>query len=315
MKSAFFGTPEFAATIMKGLAGSRHQIVLVVTSPDKPVGRGQVAMKMSKVKEAALSAGIKVVETDAVSEPASVETLRESGAEIGIVAAFGQKLSLQVLEAFPRGCVNVHASVLPDYRGASPIHWALINGETSTGVTIFQMNRRIDRGSMLSFDRCPIHDSDDFESLHDRLANLGSLLVVRTLDDLEAGLINPVPQPSGGRYYGRLTKEDGRLDFSVTAWELRNRIKALGSWPGTFTTFKGKKLQIIEAEPYQDLDPENCFSTGQVVWIDPPSGFFIKTSDGNLLVRKVKMESRNSISARDFISGYRLVKGDCFGGE
>lgn len=315
MKSVFFGTPEFAATVLKGLVRSRHQVALVVTAPDKPVGRGRVTMKMSEVKEAAMASGIRVVETDDVNGSPWPGLLRESGAQIGVVAAFGQKLSPEILEAFPMGCVNVHASVLPDYRGASPIHWALINGETETGVTIFQMNRRIDRGLIISVERCPVLETDDFNSLHDRLADLGASLISRTLDDMEAGTSKPFPQPAGGRYYGRLSKEDGHLRFDTSAREVLNRVRALNPWPGTYTTFKGKKLQILEAETYQDLDPEGAYLPGQVVWIDAAAGFFIKTAEGNLLVRKVKMESRSPISAKDFISGYRIVKGDCFGGE
>jgi len=308
MNIVFMGTPDFAACILKSIYEAGHNITLVVTQPDKPKGRGN-AVSMSSVKEYALSVGLPVFQPVRIKSEESVEELKKYPADIFVVAAFGQILSKEILEMPRFGCINAHASLLPKYRGASPIQWAIMKGESETGVTIMQMNEGLDTGDMISKIVVPITSSDTGESLHDKLAEAGARLCVETLVDIEKGNISPIPQPeNGGDYAKLLSKQMGELDFNRTAYELELLIRAFTPWPGTYTYIDGKMLKIINAS----IGESTGVPAGEIAAVNSDS-IQIECSEGSLIVDTLQLEGKKRMSVHDFLLGYKLEKGKALG--
>lgn len=322
MKIVFLGTPEFAAKIMEGIAGSEHSVLLAVTSPDKTVGRGRKKLTKTAVKTSAENLGIPVYETLDINCEESLKYLGSIKADICLVAAYGQKLSEAILNLYKYGSVNVHASLLPDYRGASPIQWALIKGETLTGITLFKMNKRIDKGQILAKKECPIDKKDNFKTLYEKLLKTGTELSIDTLNKYENNQLVPLAQPKGGKYYGKLTKNDGLINPDETAFDIHNRVRGLNPWPGTWLYFRGKKINIIETEivSSDQISPDGqnktisqnipSYSCGAIVALLKKRGPVINTGKGFLLLKRVKMESRKEQSGYEFISGYQVKEGE-----
>ena len=247
MKIVFMGTPDFAVGALRALHGAGHEIVLCVTQPDKPKGRGK-EMAFSPVKVAALELGIPVYQPVKIREAAAIEELRKYPADVFVVAAFGQILTADVLNMPKYGCINIHASLLPMYRGAAPIQWVILNGEKEAGVTIMQMDEGLDTGDMLLSDRLTLAEDETGDSLHDKLADMGARLIVEALGLLEKGELTAVPQPEGPLFYAKmLKKEMGLLDFGKSVAELERTVRGLYSWPGAYTYCKGKVLKVIKA--------------------------------------------------------------------
>jgi methionyl-tRNA formyltransferase len=318
MKIIFFGTPQFAAGILEGVFNSPHKILLVITGPDKPVGRGRKNFRATQVKTKALELGIPLLETLDANEPDIIKKLKDTGADLGLVVAYGQKLSPALLNSFKYGCVNVHASVLPDYRGAAPIQWVLINGEKETGITLFKMNKRIDRGEILSIQKCTVSDKDNFATLHDKLLKIGIATTVKTLEEYEKGFLTPMPQPKGGKYYGKLTKKDGLLNPKDSSENIINKIRGLNPCPGTRLNFRGKKINILSAEMAGPDNLPASFDTalpGEIIDISPNSGLMMKTGTGAVFLKKLKMQSRNMQTGSEFVRGYQVKKGEIFKNE
>jgi len=311
MTTVFFGTPSFAATVLQSLLDAGQAPDLVVTATDKPAGRGR-ATKPSEVRVLAQEAGLRLLVTDDVNSPEALEELAALEPEIGITAAFGQILSNQVLSLFSIGAFNVHGSLLPDYRGASPIQWALLDGAGETGVTTFLMNQGIDLGEILLQGSCAIDPDDDYLSLHDKLALIGGDLAVRTLQGLREGSIKPTPQSRRGKYCRRFTKSDGLLDFTLPAEKLVNRIRALTPWPGTYTFFRGKKLAVLKATLARGEELPQA-APGQVALLDKGRELALGTGQGLLILHRVKLEGKSEVAASQFISGYRPEDGEILG--
>ena len=299
MRILFMGTPEFAVGTLEALIQSRHEVVAVVTQPDRPKGRGN-AVKFPPVKEAALAHGIPVLQPLKVREPEVVEQLRAFAPDLIAVAAFGQLLPKVILEMPRYGCVNVHASLLPKYRGAAPIQWAVINGEAESGVTTMMMSRGLDKGDMLKKSVVRLDPKETGDSLHDKLAALGGPLLLETIDELEQGTIVRVPQDDAQSSYApMLTKELGRIDWSKPADELERLVRGLNSWPSAYTRFHGKTLKIWDA----DVVSASGGEPGKVLQADK-NGLVIQAGEGALRIVSLQLEGKKRMEAAAFLRGY-----------
>ncbi len=248
MKVVFMGTPDFSVDALEAILTAGHQVPAVVTQPDKPKGRGR-GVQVTPVKACAQAHGIPVFQPVKVREKEAVEVLRSYHADVFVVAAFGQILSEEILTMPRYGCVNIHASLLPKYRGAGPIQWAIINGEEKTGVTIMQMDKGIDTGDMLLKTEVMIDPKETGDSLHDKLARAGAELIVEALPKIERGELVPVRQKDEESCYAKmLQKSMGQIDWQQSAKKLDCLIRGLISWPGACTRFRGKNLKIWEEE-------------------------------------------------------------------
>jgi len=305
MKIIFMGTPEFAAASLEALIKAGHDITLVVTQPDREKGRGK-KVAMSPVKECALAHDIKVFQPERIKTEEAVLELKKYEADIFVVAAFGQILSREILEMPRYGCVNVHASLLPKYRGAAPIQWSIIEGEKETGVTIMQMDVGLDTGDMISSVSVPITETETGDTLHDKLMVAGAKLLVETLPKIEDKSAVRTPQNGEESSYAKmLNKNMGRLDFDTATLELDRLIRGLNSWPGAFTVLNGKTLKIWEAKP---VVAKQTKKAGTVCRVGKDS-FDIATRDGYLEILSVQLEGKKRMGSADFLRGYDLEEG------
>ena len=309
MKVIFMGTPEFAVGALRSIWEAGHEVCAVVTQPDKAKGRsGQ--LQMSPVKEFALEKGIPVLQPVRIKRPEEVERLREFGADIFVVAAFGQILSQEILDLPRSGCVNIHASLLPRYRGAAPIQWAILNGEDVTGVTIMQMDAGLDTGDMLFKREVEIEDTDTSASLHDKLAKAGADLILPALDAIEKGTVHPEKQQDGESCYASMIdKSMGEIDFSRPVLEIWRQVRGLNPWPSAYTSYKGKTLKIWEASPSGD---EEDGRPGSISRVDKDA-VYINTGRGVLRVTQLQLEGKKRMQVKDFLLGCRMEKGEMLG--
>ena len=309
MRIVFMGTPEFSVPILEARVQRGHQVIVVVTQPDKPKGRSKV-LQMSPVKEYALQKGIEVFQPVRNRKPEAVEKLKEFDAEVFVVAAFGQILSQEILDMPKYGCINVHASLLPAYRGSAPIQWCIINGEEKTGVTIMQMDAGIDTGDMLLKKEVPILPSDTAESLSDKLEMAGGEAIVEALGLLERGELKAIPQNEAeSSYVSMIDKAMGRIDFSRSAAEIDRLIRGLYPWPSAFTSYKGKTLKIWEAAP---LLEETDGQPGSIERVEKDA-VYVNTGKGILKVTQLQLEGKKRMQVKDFLLGCRMEKGEMLG--
>ena len=316
MKVLFMGTPDFAAGILEAIIKSDHEVVAVVTQEDKAKGRSDKLMP-PPVKETALKYDIPVFQPRRIKDPEAVSVLSGYGADIFVVAAFGQILSKEILDMPGYGCINTHASLLPKYRGAAPIQWAIADGEKETGVTIMQMDEGLDTGDILYVSKVDITQDETGESLFDKLEESAKILIVEALDRIEAGDINPVKQDSSLATYARiLKKEMGALDFAKTAEELERLIRAFTPWPGTFTHLDGKLLKVMEAG-CADSDElvRECKDAlpgvpkGGIAGVSSDA-VYVAAGRGYLKLKTVQLEGKKRMKVSDFLRGYPLKPGD-----
>lgn len=306
MKVLFMGTPDIAATILKAIIDSKHEVVGVVTQEDKPKGRGKT-LSMPPVKTLALSSGIEVFQPHIIKEAGAVNRLKDFDADIFVVAAYGKILSKEILDIPKYGCINVHASLLPKYRGAAPIQWAIIDGEKLTGVTIMQMDEGLDTGDMLFKSVVEIADDETADTLYDKLSRSGASLIVEALDRIEKGDIHPIKQDELNATYAKmLDKSLGRLNFNKSASEIERLIRGLNSWPGTYTYINGKMLKIWEAavtDEDSDSEPGSVFSSAN-------GRLLINTADKVLELKSVQIEGKKRMDVKSFMLGYKITKED-----
>lgn len=307
MKVIFMGTPEFSVGTLEALIDAGHEVMLVVTQPDKPKGRGG-KMQYTPVKEAALKHGIPVYQPKKIREEACIEELRTYQADIMVVIAFGQILPQEILDMTPYGCINVHASLLPKYRGAAPIQWAVINGEKVSGVTTMQMDAGLDTGDMLLKTEVVLDENETGGSLHDKLAAAGASLCVETLKGLEAHTIHPEKQGESPTEYARmLDKSLGNIDWSRTAEGIERLIRGLNPWPSAYTGWNGKTMKIWEAE----VAPQGETAVqepGTVVRVEK-NGFLVQTGSGLLKVCTLQIPGKKRMDAGAFLRGYPMEAG------
>ena len=312
MNLVFFGTPDFAVATLEALLADGQRVVAVVTAPDKPAGRGQTLVA-SAVKRAAEAHGLPVLQPTNLKSPAFLDELRAFKADLQVVVAF-RMLPEAVWAMPPLGTLNVHASLLPQYRGAAPINWALIHGETVTGVSTFRLQHAIDTGDLLLQEAEPIDPTDDFGSLYQKLQLRGAALAVRTVRGLAAGTIQPLPQPAATpnlRLAPKLTKETGRLDFTKPAPELVNWVRGLAPVPTAFTTLPdGRLLKIFCAEalpPPADALVDAPDEAPGTVLTDGRALLAFRTADGGALrVLDVQLEGKKRMPVTELLRGLRL---------
>ncbi|MFN3921189.1 MAG: methionyl-tRNA formyltransferase [Caldimicrobium sp.] len=305
-RTLFFGTPEFVLPVLNFL-WEKEILLGVVTQPDKPKGRG-LEPTPSPVKTWALEHNLKILEPAKLKEETFLLTLKEINPDLIVVFAYGKILPKEVLEIPKEGCWNIHLSLLPKYRGASPVQWALLNGEKETGVTIMLMDEGMDTGPILLQKKLPIEDDDTTPILLKKLGNLSAEALKEALSLYKKGKLEPIPQPQEEVSYAPLIKkEDGLVNFRDPAELIVRKIKAFTPWPGIFTFFKGKILKIHSAE-VKDLDPQGK-TPGEILKIEK-EGLYIVTSSKVLLLKEVQLEGKKKISAYDFAQGFHLKVGD-----
>lgn len=312
MDIIFMGTPDFAVPVLETLTASeKHHVKAVITQPDKARGRSGKLI-FTPVKEAALAQDIPVYTPEKVKDPAFVEQIKQISCDIIVVVAFGQILSKEILEYPAYGCVNVHASLLPRWRGAAPIQWSILAGDEKTGVTIMQMDVGLDTGDMLAKTEIPLDGTETGESLFEKLSVLGGPLLLETLDKIQEGTVQPEKQKEEDSTYAKmLTRDMGQLDFTKDALSLERTIRGLNSWPSAYTYYGGKMLKIWGAKVVEE---EGNAVPGEVVKIQK-DGFFIQTGKGLLKAEQVQLEGKKKMSAGDFLRGIQMQPGEKLGKE
>ena len=305
MKIVCMGTPDLAAEVLDTMMKSGCEVTLAVTQPDRPKGRGRGVLK-TPVHACADKWGIPVFSPVKVKQPEAVQRLREEAPDLIVVAAFGQILSKEILELPRYGCVNVHASLLPKYRGAAPIQWAVINGEEKTGVTIMQMDVGLDTGDILLQEEIPLEPGETGESLYNKLAKLGGELLVRALPMIEEGTLDPVKQnDEESCYASMLKKEMGNIDWTLPAEKIERLVRGLNSWPGAYTFMNGKMLKIWGAAVGEG---EAQGEPGTVAAVDKKN-IYVNCGEGVLALREVQYEGKKRMNTQAFLLGAKVEPG------
>ena len=306
MKVIFMGTPDFSVGTLEALIGAGHEVVLVVTQPDKPKGRGG-KMQYTPVKEAAVAHGIPVFQPVKIREPEAVEELRKYNADIMVVIAFGQILPKEILDMTPYGCINVHASLLPSYRGAAPIQWSVIDGDKESGVTIMQMDKGLDTGDILLVEKYTLDPKETGGSLFDKLSGLGGPLLLQALEQAEQGTLSPVPQEHEKHTYAKmLSKALGEIDFTKDAIVIERLIRGLNPWPSAYTHLDGKMLKLWDADvKAQEQTP--AAKPGQIVEVGKDY-FTVQTGRDLLVIRSLQLEGKKRMDTEAFLRGYSLTE-------
>jgi methionyl-tRNA formyltransferase len=309
LRVVFFGTPEFAVPTLDGLLASRHAVVGVVTRVDRPRGRGQKTTA-SVIKQRALAAGLPVLQPERLSDPAFLSALAALGADLGVVVAYGKILTDAVL-AIPRlGFINVHGSLLPRYRGAAPVHRAVIHGDRETGVTIMRVVRALDAGPMLASARRAIGADDTSQQVEVELARLGAQLLVSSVDRLAIGPVEETPQDdAAATYASRLTKDEGLVDWSLPAEFVHNRIRGLHPWPHAFT-FLGRSRLILLRSTWTPGAP--LAAPGTILEAEGDR-LRIAAGDGSVDIAEIQAEGSRPMAVREFLAGHRLPRGEVLG--
>jgi len=305
LRVLFLGTSDFACPSLKALADRSYPVVAVVTQPDRPKGRGQ-KLTPPPVKTLAISRQLPVFQPEKLRDPSAVAHLRSLSPDLIVVAAYGQILSPAVLAIPPRGCVNVHGSLLPKYRGAAPVARAIQMGESKTGVTTMLMDEGMDTGPILLTAETEITPEDNLESLHDRLALMAADLLLKTLKGLERGSVKPVAQNHlQATYAPKVAREEARINWRSPAREIGNLVRAFDPWPGAYSTCEGKTLRLFRPlvieSPVQEV-PGTLLAAGA-------QGLAVAAAQGHLLFRELQLESRPRMSAEQFLRGARLKPG------
>jgi methionyl-tRNA formyltransferase len=308
MNIIFMGTPDFALPTLKALYQSSHTVLSVITQPDKPKGRGQKLL-VSPIKQFALDFNLPVLQPKTVNDPEFIHTLNQNQPDFIIVVAFGQILSETFLKIPKQFCINLHSSLLPKYRGAAPIHRSILNGDTRTGVTSMIMDKGMDTGDILLMQETPIHKSDNAQTLHDTLSEMGGNLVLETLERLEKNTLLPTPQNNNlATYAPKLKKEEGLVRWEKNANTLFNQVRGLTPWPGSYTLLNKKRLRILKAQVTEGtLDDQ----PGQVARVTD-IGIEVGTGQDRLVLTELQPEGKKSMSAKSFLAGHKIERGTLF---
>lgn len=309
MKVVFMGTPDFSVGALEALVKAGHEVTAVVTQPDRQKGRS-LEMSFSPVKECALRYELPVFQPEKIKTAEAVEVLRGYEADIFVVAAFGQILSKEILEMPKYGCINIHASLLPKYRGAAPIQWAILNGDAVTGVTIMQMNEGLDTGDILTTKEVEISAEETGESLFDKLAIAGAELLIETLPEIEKGTLTPTKQEEEKASHVRmLTKEMGKIDWEKEAIVLERLVRGMNSWPSAYCRLRNKNMKVWRAAV---LEEDTDARPGEIVNVTKDA-LYIQTGKGQLVLQEVQLESKKRMPVKDFLIGYQLEAGEILG--
>jgi methionyl-tRNA formyltransferase len=303
----FMGTPAFACPSLGELLGGSDRVVAVVCQPDRPRGRG-LAVTAPDVKTLALAHGLPVLQPTKVRTPDFLERLRELAPDLVVVAAYGRILPRAVLDLPPRGCINVHASILPRHRGAAPIQHAILAGDAESGITIMAMSEEMDAGDVLLVRRTPLAPDDTGGSLGERLAHLGAAALVEAIAGLKDGSVRPVPQPAEGVTFApRIEREHTRLEWTRPASVLERMVRAFAPEPAAFTTLAGATLKVIDAAVHPGAGvPGTVLDAG-------PHGLIVATGDQALVLREVQLQGKRRMPVGAFLAGHRVPPGSCLG--
>ncbi len=302
------GTPDFAASALMSLVEAGEDVVLAVTQPDREKGRGK-EMAMPEVKKCALEHGVPVFQPEKVREAGAVQRIREAKPEIIVVAAFGQILTKEILDIPKYGCINIHASLLPEYRGASPIQRCIADGKEKTGITIMQMDEGLDTGDILMQREIMIAGDETGGSLFDRLSELGAEMIKEAIPLIRDGKLSPVKQDdSRATYVGTLKKDSGELDFSKDAEELERLVRAMDPWPGTFCSYKDKSLKIWKTRVVRDSGSDDL-PAGTVTKVNK-DGFTVKCGKDQLFIEELQLSGKKRMKTRDFLLGAKISPGE-----
>lgn len=302
MKVVFMGTPDFSVPALENIA-KKHQVAGVVTQQDRPKGRGHKC-QFTPVKEKALELGIPVYQPQKVRESAFVDILKEINPDVIVVIAFGQILSKEILDLPKFGCINVHASLLPKYRGAAPIQWAVIDGEKESGVTTMYMAEGLDTGDIIDTEIVTLEEKETGGSLFDKLSVKGGELILKTLEKLEKGTAKRTPQQDDlSTYAGKITKELGYIDFSKSAVEIEQLIRGLNPWPSAFTYMDGKMMKIWDATVI-DEDSESAPGT---ILEKTKECIKVATGKGTLCINELQLEGKKRMTTQAFLNGYEIT--------
>lgn len=306
MRIIYMGTPQFAVPPLRALRSGGHDILGVVTRIDKPAGRGKV-LTPPAVKVEAREMGLSVHQPRRVREPEFIETLRKLAPDAIVVAAYGQILPRDILSLPRFGCINIHGSLLPKGRGAAPVNWSIIRGETETGVTIMQMDEGMDTGAILLQERIPVGADETAGTLTEKLSLLGARMIAAALPLLEAGELKPVPQANEEATLApMLKKEDGLVDWALPAEEIRNRVRGLSPWPGAYTFLDGKLTKIIGTEVVEGSGEPG------MLYVTARETLDVGTDSGLLRITGIQAEGRRPMTAAEFLRGHRDVNGKKF---
>ncbi len=299
MKIVFMGTPIFAVPSLVELQKSNLDVGLVITQIDKPRGRGK-KLQFTPVKEKAVELGIEVFQPINVNSHESIEKIKSINPDLIVVVAYGQILCRQILELPKYGCINVHASLLPKYRGAAPINWAIINGEIETGVTIMEMERGLDTGDMIIKSTIPIKTNDDYISIHDKLSVLGGNLLIESIDQIVKDIVVKTPQDhSLSNYAPMIFKEAGKIDWNKKGEEILNLIRGLKPWPSAYTDYKEQTIKIHKARLEDDT---KIGEIGEIIKATD-NGIYISCLDGIVVIEEIQFPNKKKMSVKDYLAG------------
>ncbi|GAB6181072.1 methionyl-tRNA formyltransferase [Desulfotomaculum defluvii] len=314
MRIVFMGTPDFAAASLKSLIHSNQQVVAVVTQPDKPKGRGK-QVQAPPVKILAQEYDLPVLQPASIKTREFLDTMKEINPDCIIVVAYGKILPPELLELPPKGCINVHASLLPYYRGSAPIHWAIINGEPETGVTTMYMDKGMDTGDMILKKPVPIGAEDTLGYLHDKLAVEGAKLLIETINLLKQNRVPRTPQNNAlATYAPMLKKANERIQWSASAHDIHNHVRGMNPWPGTYTTWEDKILKIWQtAIPAQNQNKVEAVP-GSVLEANS-SGLLVQTGQGQIIIKELQLQGSKRMEVGEFLRGKLLLPGTTLGNE
>lgn len=314
MKIIFFGSSHFAIPSLEALIKSGYEVVCVVTQPDKKKGR-HLHLSATDVKATAMAAGLNVFQPEKINSPEALDYLKSLCADLFVIVAYGQILSQEILDIPKIFPINLHASLLPKYRGAAPINWAIIRDEKTTGVTVIKVIRKMDAGPILTQKEIAITEADDSITLEDKLRKLGAELLIDTLKSIKNKTYQLTVQDEKKAVMApKLKKENGRIDWRNTANEIHNRIRGCLPWPGAYTYYKGKLLKIFKAKVSKVITFQDCFERAVVVEITPDKHeISIATAKGNLVIEELQLEGGKRMNSKDFVHGHKVKAGDIFG--
>jgi len=308
VKLIFLGTPDFAVPSFQRLAAEPYPVITAISQPDRPQGRNRQTLP-TPVKQAALAAGVPLLQPENPNDPAMLEKIRALKPDCAIVVAYGRLLSRSFLDLFPKGVYNLHASLLPKYRGAAPIQWALINGEPETGVTVFRLDEQLDHGPVLLQKKTLITPEEDGHSLFKRLAELGAEAAAEAADLIASGTAALKPQDESKVILApRLSKETGRIDWNLDCRQIHHLIRGVQPWPGAFTTWEGKELKI-HASSFDAGKNDSSAEPGTIVAADPLLGFWVQTSQGQLRIDRLQAAGGQVLPAADYLRGHPIRPG------
>lgn len=311
MRVVFMGTPDFAVPSLRVLLQKRFNVVAVITQPDRPGGRGKKIIS-PPVKVEALKSNLRVLQPEKIRNPEFIETLKGIRPDIIVVAAFGQILPAEILYIPPFGCINVHASLLPAYRGSAPIHRVVINGERETGITIMKMDTGLDTGDIILQDKITIDPEDTVGIVHDRLASLGGQLLIKAIEQITSGLTQLVSQDDAfASYADMLTREDEIIQWRCDAQSIKNQVRGLNPWPGARTYLEDKLIKVWRVTVSENFDC-NKGEPGQVLKADHNHGILVCTGEGAISINELQLQGKKKMLAQQFLRGNSLIPGTMF---